>query len=818
MRLKKNIQETLKRNLFIAPNPPQNRSEYMALRDEIFPDKNLFLEFLDEENYEKQLHLANEILLRLNYDMLFAPPTRLLFNLLNMEMQPASQDKNSCYFGRDHVIHQVHLYMFGIYVFFYHEIFEINIISAFRNQRRNKKSFNAKTNTVIKDFIVAWRAFVLYHDLGYPIELYVKKRGLVSEANKENKAEKNNEGNNDNKEKKEQSPAEDYLAAFQQIPKFIGKDLSMCCISKIIAVSKLIEGSREEESNDENDSNKESRNDYRFVDLNSIELKGCTVISGISKRKEMPKIPEEEERINESALKKLLSDYSNYVLIDKVYGIDTVRTITSIYGKENLFAVLGNKEGMLYLIYLPDGQIICTDNCPKGKVVKELRNNVNAPFERNSFLYPNLHWQYYINKKKINIKSIINILFDLKPNKRLKDSKSLKSSWGDAFDTIVKTVYEKTSANYAMVISDNSFKQYCFEVYLALYNTIGYNKLNRDDLRNSYIYHLDEQVDKLKTDIPDEIAKAIKKCFKDQNSDYLDKDLDTIVTEFLKSVEHFADKIITDMKESINANLEKQCRFKAYFETLRYFMGEKIKNSGISCGVSFKEKAGKTDYSLFEYPIINESDNDLIEGIKKKLKLSKLLLEDDVAKYHPKHSGYDHGVCGGILASAIVDIYCKFYTFSNENSGKKEYPFKQILNISLGLDYDLNKKNIEFMLQNTLVEAFYAILIHNIYPSAFSGHEEFRTKLETTPFAYFATLMDCLQFWDRKININQAINDLPYATYSKSLNIEVKDNKIRITEADRRLDIARAVRDRKDVLDEFLENASNYIELGLSEY
>lgn len=108
-----------------------------------------------------------------------------------------------------------------------------------------------------------------------------------------------------------------------------------------------------------------------------------------------------------------------------------------------------------------------------------------------------------------------------------------------------------------MVISDNSFKQYCFEVYLALYNTIGYNKLNRDDLRNSYIYHLDEQVDKLKTDIPDEIAKAIKKCFKDQNSDYLDKDLDTIVTEFLKSVEHFADKIITDMKESINANLEK---------------------------------------------------------------------------------------------------------------------------------------------------------------------------------------------------------------------------------------------------------------------
>ena len=56
--------------------------------------------------------------------------------------------------------------------------------------------------------------------------------------------------------------------------------------------------------------------------------------------------------------------------------------------------------------------------------------------------------------------------------------------------------------------------------------------------------------------------------------------------------------------------------------------------------------------------------------------------------------------------------------------------------------------------------------------------------------------MDCLQFWDRKIIINQAENELPYATYSKSLNIEVKDNKIRIMESDRRMDIIQAVINR----------------------
>ena len=124
----------------------------------------------------------------------------------------------------------------------------------------------------------------------------------------------------------------------------------------------------------------------------------------------------------------------------------------------------------------------------------------------------------------------------------------------------------------------------------------------------------------------------------------------------------------------------------------------------------------------------------------------------------------------------------------------------------------------DYMFENTLIESFYAIIIHNIYPAYFKGHHDYRTKLGNEPFTYFATLMDCLQFWDRKIIINQAVNELPYATYSKSLNVEVKDNKIRIIESDRRLDIIQSVINRKNILNSFLESASNYIELNLAEY
>ena len=83
---------------------------------------------------------------------------------------------------------------------------------------------------------------------------------------------------------------------------------------------------------------------------------------------------------------------------------------------------------------------------------------------------------------------------------------------------------------------------------------------------------------------------------------------------------------------------------------------------------------------------------------------------------------------------------------------------------------------------------------------------------------YFSTLLDSLQFWNRDSRINQAEYMIPYTTYNKSLNIEIRDNKIRITESDRRLDINQAVKRRRDCLDDYLEEASGYIELSLSDF
>ena len=767
MRLKRNILNTLRRELFISPNPQCYKKEFFALRDEIFPNRAIFLDFLDEENYEKQLHIACEILLRLNYDSCFSSPTRLIFNLINTEMQVPPENKNSFYFGRDHIVHLVHLYIFGIYVFVNHKIFSENITSSFRFHRRHN-NLNIRSLSLVRDFVIAWRTFSLCHDLGYPVEMYAKKLSDDSESAQ--------------KQKNEQIT---FLSSFQQIAKYIGKDFSMKAISKIIAVYRMLH----------------DHHNYSFEELDMGSWKEVFEKNGKS-------LPVD------------LIKYSNYLLIDKIYGIETIRTIASIFGKNNLLAVLTDKDGNLFVAYLPQERLVIRSPfCPKTKLMDELCDNFNAPYESKSFSYQQLSWQYYINNDVADMKDIINKMFSLSDFVEQEKKYQVNRSSFDAFGDIVGQIYEKTASNYANITSDTSFKQYCFDVYFCLYNSIGYNKLKREDMRDSSIFQIDEAVDTMKLDIPTEISKIVQDILKQmEKEDFYEKSWDNIVNECIEKMQGSTKEIFERIEKSLSESLEKECRFKAYFETLRYYIGEQIKLAGIKCQIGFNQIGSNikkdVDYADLRYDILECLDNPLVMRLQKKFNKNGLTLKDEVSKYKPGHTMYDHGVCGGIIALAIADVFRQMLEYKKHD----KYPFRQIMDIIMGQDYNANKENIDYMFENTLIESFYAIIIHNIYPAYFKGHHDYRTKLGNEPFTYFATLMDCLQFWDRKIIINQAVNELPYATYSKSLNVEVKDNKIRIIESDRRLDIIQSVINRKNILNSFLESASNYIELNLAEY
>lgn len=765
MKARRNISATLKNSLFISPNPSRYKNEYLAMMDEIFPNKEEFILFLDAENYEKQLLHANNILLRLNYEAFFAPPTRMLFNLLNMETKDLG-DKKSTYFGRDHVVHQVHLYIFGIYVFLYHDVFSENILVLFKN-KRNSQDFNIATNNLsyasIKDFIVSWKTFTLFHDVGYPIELFAKKAGS----------------------KDDKVLQEEYLRPFHSIIKYVSKDLSMRSLSKIIAVYRLLQ------------------NQSGFV-FGSLRAKWHG---------------DECEK------------YKEYVLIDKVYGIETVRIITAIFGKEKIIPVLCDKNEMPLMAFPANSTApVLSEECRRTTVVKNFENNMHSPYQRESFTFSNYRWKYYLNPTEIDINKIISNLF-------------LDASQLIDFENTIKTIYAQTASLYSMVISDVSFKQYCFDIYMTLYRSSGYWKLDAEDERNSFIYHLGYIMDEMQINFPEKIAQTIKKMMLERrqsngvNSGIYDK-----VEDYLTSVGVSLKDLSTKITEQIKSEIIKQARFRENLEDIRCSVGEEIQVHAIKSTFCFEEeividkqgtKKNLIKYSQLCFPDFTNismptTNIDFLKNMVEHKILSSGLENGAIANYDPGHGAkYDHGVAAGFLIMTMADIYMQIGNFESQDTSlagiksleqkKAHTDLKKLLNISMGIDYQSDY--IKFAYKNMFVEACYAVLIHNIYPERLGDKfVNYRTELGKQAFAYFATLMDSLQFWDRKTNINMAERELPYATYAQNLNIEIKNSKIQISEADRRLNIADIIKKRKQDLDLYLESASRYIDLNLSEF
>lgn len=758
MKLRNNILVTLRRKLFDSPNPVIHKSEYLLLMDEIFPDKEMFIAFLNASNFEKQLSLGNKILLRLCYECSFAPPTRLLFNLLNMQTNDTG-NADSDYVARDHIVHLVHLYIFGVYVFLYHHVFNENILSLFKN-KRNLGNYELKSKTlgcdIFRDFIISWRAFVLYHDIGYPLEKYLLKKS--DEKNKDVEAAAEEEETKDKKGNEE----EIYIDAFNKIPKFIGKDLAMRSLSKIIGVYKLTS----------------SKSELKFKYT--------------------------QKYWNDTDEDKLIQ-FSDYSLIDKVYGIETINTITAIYGKKSILPVLCDGNETPLLVYISDNEIIPLSACStKSSTIGKYKEDKEAPFKSGSFSSSRYHFMYYIDHKE-DIKRNIEQIFPDIPNKD--------------FDLTVNYLQEQTSSKYTMIVSDASFKQYCFDLYMVLYTLAGYNKVNGNNDNDDFLSGVVVDMGKK---IPFRMAQEIKKLLVDnlKNINFIGdmenmNSTEDVLENYLKKIAEDYTELAYKIGIPLKEEMQYQYIIKKNFKMLRESVGEPFTTAKIKNKISIKNNTLIYDLLLAEKEKKTGSIYSILKELDVKLKKAGLISLARIFEYKPLFNinGYDHGICSAVVLLSVMDIFNQMI-----NSAKDE-KWQQILYLAIGIDTSKEKNIINFKLQNILVESCYAILIHNIYPTALEGAcKRFKTKLEDAPFAYFATLMDSLQNWDRKLNLNQALKELPYTLYSQNVNIEVRNNKIRIQEGDNNMDVLKIFNARKQTLNEYLENVSDYIELGLSEF
>jgi hypothetical protein len=745
MRIKNNITVTLKKNLFDFPHPTRFGKEFRDLYPFIFPNKEIFISFLEEENFEQQTYYAEKILLRLSYDSFFPPPTKLLFNTLSMESSLFGEKKQG-YIGRDHFVHLVHLYLLGIYSFFYYQILNENIFSYFRNIRgiADIKSGHI-SHSVIKDIIVSWRYFILFHDISYPIEYF-----LGTQLTKK----------------------DEYLAPFNGIQKSIGKDLSLRALSKFIGVSKLIK------NKNENNFESQIKNHLTSVDL---------------------------IQFNDFNLLKLQQ-------LEKVYGFETIRTVYTVFGKDKIVPVLFDKFSMLPLLvykYSNDKEYktFQTINLKSNIILSKIKNEVDSPYNKDFMNLSNYFWVYFVDTG-ITVENIVTKFFN--------------DINFDAFDKTVEYIQSLTSYQYSMVVSDSSFKQYCFDIYLVLYKMAGYFQTEDITYDLNYAKFLSEIVTDYSKDIPVRISDTLKTILTEKLEDIdFEKDMEKplsfneIIYNYLKKVSNtykgFAEAIANPLLQSMQVQYES----KKYIKDIR----ESLKNRFIEKAINNNLKIDTTDDKLLYDEIIADTNLNLKEitkSLNKKIGLNKLGKLEDVLKYQPKRKNqrkcFDHGVSSSLVFLSTIDIYKQLQNINDPN-------FKSILKIAFGIDFEKDKSYVKHKLDNIFSEVAYSILIHNIYPEFLSKeYKSYKTKLENSPFAYFCILMDSLQQWDRKFQVNQAFNELPYNTVSKSFNIEIKNNKIRITDFSSRIDIRKSLVNLKLGIDDYLYKASELIELNLGEY
>ncbi|GAB6119044.1 hypothetical protein [Dysgonomonas termitidis] len=794
MKQKKNIRGTLKQALFTSPNPPKGKNDFLYLHDFIFPNKELFISFLEEENTERQITLAKDILLCITYDSHFSPPTRLLFNILDMDSGDL-HEKVDNYIKRDHFVHLVHSYILGVYLYFYHTPINEKVTKLFQLKRSKKKILDSSMNiSAKKDVIIAWRYFVLYHDLAYPFEYYL---GI-----------ENNTDSFKDKQKK-------YIKAFEKISKSLGKDLVFKSLSKIIAINNLNTAHNEES--------------FGLLVSNylieEIQEEASTEITEKAVVKEI-----------DGKNKDIIDDLSptkwgNAKKLAGIYGYKTLRNIVNIFPKENICAVLFDSNNYPLVLYIPtntvsskkEEEILDTEKDSaneKGKqdkshvvyLTKYYKKRNNNPMLLASFPFEDLHYNknYTIQYFYANPFEQISVFFDYL------FSDIEKRDYQEALEHLANL----TKSKLELITTENEFQQYCFEIYLVLYKLAGYYKYMEDDpsINSSAIDGLLQEIQNLNNNIPDLISSVLNKLLKNklpqkEYFQFTEKDADETVREIFSDAFGDYETMIANISTHISGDIIANNNLVVAIRSIRENLGTKLKFE-IDPTFLIKYETNSIDTEAFFSSV--EKDPFFL-AINKKMKEVELGdFEHILNNYRPIHGKrngkyYDHGIYSALVMIEILNIY-EIILSHNQS----DINLLRLKNLAINTDISQWDQKKNYKRFDILTESCFAIAIHNLYPSELEN-KYYKTDLLKSPFAYFAILTDTLQPWDRKFSANQAYMDLPYATTSNNFNIEIIRNKIRITEGIHEIKLEKRLNQLKNSLNDFLKNASDNIDVILSE-
>lgn len=133
---------------------------YQIMYDTIWPSEESFVNFLNSSDIALKIQFSKEIYNNFTFSNDLSLPSSIVLSVLNDQYLHLKNDSEG-YVAQDHFIHCINLYILGIYLFFNSEELNSKIINL--NSEKN-------CYTQIKEFILKWQIFSLYHDIGYYFE------------------------------------------------------------------------------------------------------------------------------------------------------------------------------------------------------------------------------------------------------------------------------------------------------------------------------------------------------------------------------------------------------------------------------------------------------------------------------------------------------------------------------------------------------------------------------------------------------------------------------------------------------------------------
>jgi len=779
------IRDRLLKLLFTTPKPLDPK-EFFQEQYAIFPGEVAFREFLLTDDHQIRTTLSKKILLRLVYHHCFPVPSKLLFNLLELQERDIPIVTDGDYIPQDHFIHLVNLYLLGIYLFSYHKGMHDSCIRDLNRLRRIAKQKSDKNNNDIslyRLFAILWSYFVLYHDIAYPLERIIPSY---------------------------RDGSKDLFEVFQELEKYIREDISLISLSKIIAIKSVI-----------SDINISKFHDLytKYHKIFKVTEKGRKLVRFVRDEGTDEPGKDDEYLIYNQRLKK----WDEAIYLPSIDGVRSLKMMMSFFPPNSIGAVLERIDIGQPLAFTTYGEkeVYIFDDVDSRNPVSSNKYLWESAFENLKQKNRNYTWNYFL----------------LKPNEFFDEiTPSLFGFTIDQLKHLLKNFDEDDDFQKLKRLEVDSADDLGFYCYYKLFKNLYYREFDKNSSSlEKELLIIKKGNEKLSFKIPDITGKKILKWLSSEHKEsllntknesnpdttkyflpnrILDKGVNSLSTYVMNYICSNKVKIKKELIKDYNENIFNPLElYQSSEQCMEYIRDNNLNvELNLSTNDNIFSPFGELDFNEeFDLSGVIEGDEEHLENINEylKLHLGEFKAEKLINDYEPswtqiESNGFseggfvDHGFAAAVVLVSsnsinkeITKTIALFDTKQNMSADnrikifgdddKTIPPFIRHLWLNYGLtcDKDISLLNLQLELLNT--EVVSAIFLHNFYPTdAPSEVRSYRTNRNNQPFPYLAFLCDGIQRWDRKKFANQTRIDITDVTPGSLYNVIIKNNIIEL--------------------------------------